>query len=115
MSNDEFVNSIITKQERVRDDIRSLGDAVEQQGYKIDSVLELLQRVVQFQEEENERGARQANIAEDVTKIASSVVGLVEDMHSQNRLLTGLLEKLDKRLSAESTLDYVLTRMEKEE
>ena len=104
----DFVSAIIEEQKTTRADIRALGEAVERLCVEV-------AKIVSFHEAQDEREARQVCIAEDVTKIANSVVGLVEDMHRQNSLLTGILEKLDKRLSAESTLDYVLARMEKEE
>jgi len=115
MSDGNFVSDIIKEQETTRNDIRSLKEIIERLCIEVAGNSESLRRIVGFQAAQDEREARQVSIAEDVTKIANAVVGLVEDMHSQNRILTGLLEKLDKRLSAESTLDYVLARMEKEE
>jgi len=115
MADDGFVNDMVKKQERVRDDIRSLKEAIERLCVEVAANSEALRRVENFQAAQDERDERRINIAEDVAKIANSIVGLVEDMHNQNRLLTGLLEKLDKRISAESTLDDMLVRMRKEE
>jgi hypothetical protein len=114
MPDGDFVSDIIKEQEITRNDIRSLKEIIERQGGKIDDVLELLQTIVQFQEAVDKREARQIEITADVARIANSAVLLAEDTHRQAGLLTGIMEKLNTRLSAEATLDYALDRMRKE-
>lgn len=110
-----FVNDIVKKQQRVRDDIRALREAIELLCVEVAGNSGSLRRIESFQAAQDEREARQVSITEDVTKIANSVVLLVEDLHRQIRVLTDLLEKLKKRHSTEATLDYALDRIRREE
>lgn len=112
VTNDDFVNKIVIKQERTRDDIRSLAEAVSLLREEMTENTSLLQRVVSFQAAQDERENRQVEIAKDVARIAHSVTSLVEGMYAQNQELTSLIKELRMNMSVDASMNRMITRID---
>ena len=112
MTDEDLVTEFAQKQERTRTDIRSLADAVSLLRKDVAENTALLQQVVKFQAAQDEREARQIEIAKDVARIAHSVTSLVEGMHVQNQELTGLLRDLRLHVASDKTMETMIVKIQ---
>jgi len=108
---DGFVSSTIATQERTRRDIRALGDAIEKMCGVVAANSESLKELLAIQQAHDERETRLTVMCEDITRIANSVVTMVEDMHRANQLLSNHIEQLNLRVSADETLEGLVVKL----
>ncbi len=112
MTDEDFVSSIIEKQEGTRADIRSLAEEVSLLREEVAKNTSLSQQIVKFQMERDKREAQQVDIVRDVARIAHSVTSLVEDMQLQNRELTGLVRELRLSISVDASMNRMIAKIE---
>lgn len=111
MTNDDFVAKTIKKQESVRVDIRALKTGIDQLCVVTTANSDLLHQVLRFQKAQDERDSLQAEIAQDVARIAHSVTKLVESMHAQNQELTGLIRELRMSTAVDRSLESLIVKI----
>jgi len=111
----DFVNKTLTKQQTTRDDIRSLGERIDKLCTQSVADSKRLQKLLDFQDAQNEREERLTTIAEGVAKTLQSIVPLIEDMHRRNNVLTELLEGLSLQVRGDAAMERMIDRMDKTE
>lgn len=100
---DSIFETQIAIQETRRTDIRALREEIEFLRKRQDASFDILTELARAEE-------RRTSIAEDVTRIASSVTGLVEDMHRENRAKNKLIEGLTMRLKSDAAMDHMIAQ-----
>lgn len=108
---DGFVSSTIATQQKTRGDIRSLRDAISELCEIVAANSESLKELLAIQQAHDEREVRLTAMCEDITRIANSVVTMVEDMHRANQLLSDHIEHLNMRVSADETLESLVVKL----
>lgn len=91
-------------QEARRTDIRALREEIEFLRKRQDASFDILTELARAEE-------RRTSIAEDVTQIANSITGLVEDMHRENRAKNRLIEGLTMRLKSDAAMDHMIAQL----
>ena len=112
MTDDDFVTKIIKKQENTRTDIHALKNEISQLRTDLAANTKLLQQTISFQEAQDEREARQVDIAKDVARIAHAITALVEGMSVQIQELTAHLRELRMSTSVDASMNRLVNKLD---